>query len=143
MKLSEIFEIAYGHKFDMNKMTPSDRSSGIAFVGRKGRNQGISGYIGKVEGLEPYPAGIITVALGGSFLLSAFVQQKPFYTAQNVAVLKPISSELSLNHLLFYAMCITKNKFRYSAFGREANRTLADIDVPSNVPKWVDSIEMT
>lgn len=142
MKLSELFEIAYGHKLDMNKMTISDRTSGVAFVGRRGGNQGISGYIARIDGLEPYPTGTITVALGGSFLLSAFVQQSPFYTAQNVAVLKPVSPDMPLKHRLFYAMCIRENRFRYSAFGREANRTLSDIEVPDNVPKWVDSLEM-
>ena len=32
--------------------------------------------------IEPYDEGLITVSLGGSFLLSSFVQPKKFYTAQ-------------------------------------------------------------
>ena len=41
-------------------------------------------------------------------------------------------------------MCISANRFRYSAFGREANRTLKDIKVPSveDVPNWVQRVNM-
>jgi len=46
---------------------------------------------------------------------------------------------MSLNERLFYAMCIHRNAFRYSTFGREANRTLSSIDVPAEVPDWVEN----
>lgn len=86
-RLDQLFNVAYGHKLDMNKMQQVDKHIGVVFVGRRGNNQGVSGYVSPVQNQEPFPAGLITVALGGSYLLSAFVQQRPFYTAQNVAVL--------------------------------------------------------
>ena len=88
-RLDAVFEVSYGNKLDMNKMIPAGRRDGITFVGRRGGNQGVSGYVQIVPDLEPYAPGIVTVALGGSYLLSAFVQQRPFYTAQNVADFKP------------------------------------------------------
>jgi len=133
-KISELFNIEYGHKFDMNKMTLNNKP-GIAFVSRSAKNNGISAFVKKYNNIDPLPAGMITVALGGA-ILASFVQDIPFYTAQNIAVLNPRVT-LTRREKLFYCLCITKNKFRYSAFGREANRTFKDILVPKEIPKWV------
>lgn len=136
--IDKLFNVIYGHKLDMNKMQPSQKKDGIAFVGRRGNNQGVSGYVEAISGVEPFPAGVLTVALGGSYLLSSYVQQRPFYTAQNVAVLTPLDEKMTLTHRIYYASCIRHNRFRYSAFGREANRTLSTIRIPTSVPNWVD-----
>jgi hypothetical protein len=91
-RLDEIFSISYGNKFDMNKM---QREGGdVAFVGRRGTNQGVSGFVPRLPDVPPYPAGLLTVALGGA-ILATYVQQKPFYTAQNVAVLRPRDEDTS------------------------------------------------
>lgn len=145
IQLGDLFNIEYGHKLDMNKMTEASPATGIAFVGRKGGyggHCGVSGYVREEDGLVPYTAGRLTVALGGSRLLSTYVQQRPFYTAQNVAVLTPKDELMTTKHRLYYAMCIRHNAFRYSAFGREANRTLTTIEVPSVVPDWVDGMKI-
>jgi len=136
-RLDELFRVEYGNKLDMNKMRQADPAHGVAFVGRRGTNQGVSGYVERIATIDPFPPGVITVALGGSRLLSSFVQQRPFYTAQNVAVLEP-KQPMPLTHRLFYAACIRHNAFRYTAFGREANRTLGTINLPDRVPAWVD-----
>jgi hypothetical protein len=137
--LNELFEVTYGNKLDANKlpkMRPS--SGGINFVGRSSQNHGVSTTVAPIPGTEPYAAGLITVALGGSKLLSAFVQERAFYTAQNVAVLKPIP-EMSFQQKLYMCLAIRHNRFRYSAFGREANRTLRTLDVPdiAELPSWI------
>lgn len=90
-----------------------------------------------IPGEKLYPAGSLTTALGGSRLLATFVQQEPFYTAQNVAVLQPKDSTMSPEVRLYYALAIASNRFRYTAFGREANRTLRSIPLPRRVPDWV------
>lgn len=144
MRLDELFSVEYGNQLDMNKMKQVDPSVGVAFVGRLGGltgKSGVAGYVKEVKNLDPYPSGLLTVALGGS-LLSSYVQQQPFYTAQNVAVLKPLDPEMPILHRLYYAMCIRANAFRYSAFGREANRTLADLEMPASPPDWVDTKEI-
>ena len=90
VKLSELFDVSYGNKVDMNKMTPLERSNGgVDFVGRSAENHGVSGTVSPIQGEAPYESGLITVALGGTKLLSSFIQQHQFYTAQNVAVLHP------------------------------------------------------
>ncbi|HCT4928558.1 TPA: restriction endonuclease subunit S [Morganella morganii] len=143
VKLSKIFEVTYGTKFDMNKMTKNDDSK-IVFVSRSSKNNGIVGYVDKVKGVEPLEPGLITVTLGGTYVLSSFLQEKVFYTGQNVAVLKS-KIELTKGQKLFYCLCISKNRFRYSAFGREANRTLKDLLVPepNDIPKWVTSVNLS
>lgn len=132
--IEEVFHVEYGNKLDMNKQTPDP--NGVCFVGRKGSDQGISGRVREIPGVKKYPAGALTVALGGSRLLATFVQQEPFYTAQNVAVLLPRDETMPLSTRLFYAMAITANRYRYTAFGREANRTIRTIELPAEVPPW-------
>ncbi|MEO5357977.1 MAG: restriction endonuclease subunit S [Nitrospirae bacterium YQR-1] len=140
-ELNILFRVQHGNKFDYNKMELCNlKDGGILFIGRSGENNGIVGFVEKDDNIEPYDAGLITVALGGS-TLSSFVQPYPFYTAQNIDVLVPIV-EMSLDIKLYYCICIMQNRFRYSTFGREANRTLKNILVPKleSVPQWVNGI---
>lgn len=51
-------------------------------------NNGVDIKVGYVNDVEPFEAGLVTVALGGSYLGSCFIQEEPFYTGQNVAVMK-------------------------------------------------------
>jgi hypothetical protein len=134
--LAELFVIEHGNKFDLNKMQPCRPGQGVAFVGRSGERNGIVGSVRRTAA-KPFPAGLITVALGGA-ALSSFVQPRPFYTAQNIDVLRP-RTKMSLDTKLYYCLCIEANRFRYSAFGREANRTLRALAVPplADVPSWV------
>jgi hypothetical protein len=129
-KLNELFDVSYGNKFDLNKMRLLPiPSGGIHFVGRSSEKHGVTASVAPLEGVEPYEGGLITVALGGTKLLASFVQETPFYTAQNVAILKP-RAPMTFAEKLFMCLCIRHNRFRYSAFGREANRTLRQLVVP-------------
>lgn len=139
--LSSVFKVSHGNKLDLNKMRPPTvGSDAVAFVGRSGERNGIATFVSRVKGLEPNPAGLITVALGGA-PLSSFVQPRPFYTAQNIDILTPLAA-MSLDEKLFYCLCIEHNKFRYSTFGREDNRTLKSLLVPArhDVPTWVSGV---
>jgi hypothetical protein len=143
-ELNKIFGFGYGNKFDLNKMSLADAyDKAVLFVGRSGQHNGVTAYVSKVEDVEPYEAGLITVALGGA-ILSSFVQPKPFYTGQNIAVLTPPKG-MSLAEKMFYCLCIQENRHRYGAFGREANRTLKNLMVPerSSVPSWVGTTHKT
>jgi hypothetical protein len=93
----------------------------MSLFNRRSNNNGVSAYIEEIQGLTPYPAGYLTIALGGS-IGSTFVQSKPFYTGQNVAVLIP---KVEMTHLvkLFLATIIKKeSNIRFVAFGRELNK---------------------
>lgn len=137
IKLEEIFDIRYGHSLELNKLKVSQSEKGIAFVSRKSGDNGISAYVDKIEGLEPASAGELTCALSGNGVLSTFIQDREFYTGYHVAILTP-KVEMSKSILLFYSVCLAKNKYKYS-WGRQANRTLRDILVPTldDIPSWV------
>lgn len=139
--LNQLFDINYGNKLDLNKMKVT-QSGGVAFVNRTGFNNGVVAMVDPVAGVDPYPPGLLTVALGGS-VLSTFLQIKPFYTGQNVAVAMPKES-LTEHQLLYYAVAIRSNRFRYSTCGREANRTFRTLLVPdiSEVPEWVSEFDL-
>lgn len=119
ININKIFDISYGNKLDMCKMTPDE--DGIPFVTRTATNNGVGGLVEPIDGVTPYPAGSLSIALGGS-IGSTFLQTKEFYTSQNVAVLQP-KSNLESGILLFLARLIEKEcSKRFVAFGRELNK---------------------
>ncbi len=134
MRIDDLFILKNGNSFELIDMQ-IDKNSEVNFVSRTSSNNGVVESVEKVDGIEPYPAGTISVALSGNGVCSAFVQTKPYYTAYHVMVLYP-KRELSLAEKLFYCMCIKANAYRY-AWGRQANKTLKNIDLPDQVPGWV------
>ena len=143
VRLDALFRIGHGTKFDLKQMrqTTADDPDGISFVSRSRQNLGVAAYVKSYKGTPPLDAGLITVALGGSYLLSAFVQERPFYTAQNVAILRP-KTHITFTQKIFYCLCLGKNRPHYSAFGREANRTLGLIEVPKDLPASFHDIHL-
>jgi len=133
MKIKDLFIPLQGNGLELINLDVSENSN-INFVSRTAQNNGVAAQVESVENLAPFDAGLISVALGGS-VLSSFVQTKPFYTAYHIMVLKP-KKEMSLAEKLFYCMCIKTNAYRYN-FGRQANTTLANLDLPDSIPDWV------
>src|SRR3989344_5985630 len=133
--LNSIFDIEYGNQFDLYKMDFEDPE--ISFVSRSSQNLGVVAKVSKDINTDPYPAGLITVTLGGTYLLSSFVQQKPFCTAQNIKVLSP-KRDMDFKEKVFYCMALQSNRFRYTSHGREANVTLDQLLIPERVPaNWL------
>ncbi len=109
-----------GTKLDRVKMS-TDRPA-IDFVGRANANHGVSARVNRLEGLQPYKAGNLSLALGGAYLGSCYVQKNDFYTSQNVVVLVP-KQEMSLRCKQFVATVIFKeSQLHYKAFVNELNR---------------------
>lgn len=127
--LHRLFDIRMGNKFDKNKL--DEDTPEVNLVSRVSYNNGVDVKVGYVEGVIPFPAGYVTVALGGSYLGSCFVQEEPFYTAQNVAVMKPRVSEMTRAVCTFISGLVRyEAKTKYYAFGRELNTHIkTDFDV--------------
>jgi hypothetical protein len=142
VKVSDIFEVRYGHSLELNRLTTVERREGIAFVSRRMGSNGISAYVAPIAGVEPAPPGELSCALGGNGVLSTFLQSEPYYTGRDVARLIP-KVTLGSQQLLFYCMCIWENRYRYS-YGRQANRTLRDIPVPAirAIPTYVKNVRL-
>lgn len=118
--LNELYLVEMGNKFDLSKMTQEEPS--VNFVSRISFDNGVVGAVDRLEEVGPYPAGKITVSLGGSYLGSFFVQDEPFYTGQNVAVLTPKFREMNIFTHLFVATLVRKEaRTKFYAFGRELN----------------------
>lgn len=139
VKLSELFIVTYGVNLELNKLEQChpDDSEAIRFISRTDKNNGISAYVKKSSSITPNPAGTISVAGGGS-VLASFLQTKPYYSGRDLYYLTP-TREMGELELLYYCSCIRKNRFRYN-YGRQANRTLKDILLPSKVPGWAKQI---
>ena len=117
--LYDIFEIHVVNKFDRSKMSMGAPT--VNFVGRSSENNGVTAFVDEIEGTEPYKEGNLTVALGGEYLGSCFIQDYPFYTSQNVNVLIPkedidIFTKMFIAHLVRY-----ESANNYKAFARELN----------------------
>ena len=117
--LKDLFNAGMGNGIDAVKTTNDNPQ--YNYVSRDSNGNGVVGFVDAIEGEEPFPAGAMSLALGGSFLGSCFIQKKPFYTAQNVAVLQektPMS-----DHIKLFIAALIRNecKIKYQAFGRELN----------------------
>lgn len=136
--LNKIFKIQYGNQFDLNKLE-SDEGATINFVSRSSQDLGVICKVHSYKNVEPFPPGLITITLGGTYLLSSFVQQGKFYTAQNIKVLTP-KNEMTFEEKIFYCKIIESNRYRYSSHGREANKTLNGLLVPDEMPAHLKKI---
>jgi hypothetical protein len=139
MKLSDLFEVQYGHSLSLNKLRQVSADEGIAFVSRTARNNGVAAWVERVTGVEPLPAGLLTVCLRSrNYALATFLQPRPFYTGYHIYVLRP-HCEMSDQEKLWWAQTIEANRFRYN-FGRQANRSLAALELPDTPPAWATSV---
>lgn len=117
--LYDIFEIDSGTKLDKVKMKTENPE--INFVGRSGINNGITTKVDRINNLEPYQAGNLTLALGGAYLGSCFVQPEDFYTSQNVVVLKPKSNISFYTKQFISSVIFKESQLHYKAFIDELN----------------------
>lgn len=134
MIVEDLFYVYSGSKLDFGKQTES--KDGINFVSRNSNNNGVVGKVVIEKGMKVFKKGDITVPLGGSYLLSAFVQDEDFVTAQNVCVLRP-KKEMTQIEKWFYCYSLRLNRFKFSAFGREVNKYIKNIQLPDKIPDWV------
>lgn len=135
-----LFEINAGNKFDRSKMTVMNPE--IDFVSRSNNNNGISCIVDRIEDVEPYKAGCMTIALGGEYLGSCFVQENDFYTSQNVNVLIPKWDMTDYVKRYIATVIFKESRTYYKAFEDELNRHMSTdfsilLPVDSNgVPDW-------
>ena len=126
--LQDIFHISYGNSFELINLSSCDKNDNdaIAFVSRSSSSNGVDEYVERVLDVEPFQAGDITVALGGS-VLSTFIQPRPFYTAYHIKVLTA-KKKISILQKIFVVTLIRREAYRYS-YGRQANTTLDTLQI--------------
>lgn len=138
--LKDIVEIDYGNKFDLQKMTFENPI--VNFISRTALNNGVAAKVDRLPNKLPYKAGNLTIALGGS-IGATFYQNKPFYTGQNIAVIK-FKNNISKYAKLYLCQIIKfEVKKRFRAFGRELNKHIKTdftVDLPIDSlgnPNWL------
>ena len=138
--LSYLFNIKYGNSFDLTvlEVCDEDYKDKVNYVSRTRENNGVSAIVKRVTDITPFKAGLITVAASGNSVMESCVQLAPFYTGFHVFVLVPQKPMDDLEKI-FYCHCIRQNRYRYN-FGRQANKTLKNILVPSEMPKAFQNI---
>lgn len=124
--VNDLFEVKYGVNLELNTLEADD--SGINFVSRTSKNNGVSAKVKKIADIEPIPSGTISVAGGGS-VMESFLQIEPYYSGRDLYFLTP-KVEMSNAVKLYYCLCLRSNKFRFS-YGRQANTTLSNIQIPT------------
>lgn len=137
MKVKDLFDIKYGLNFELNKLevVTASTSDSVNFVSRTAQNNGVVARVRRLAGVTPSPAGTISCAAGGS-VLSTFVQEEEYYSGRDLYILTP-KKAMTFNERLYYAHVISANKYKYS-YGRQANKTLADIELPDVLPDWLE-----
>ena len=136
--VKDLFDVQYGNGLELTYLRK--KHDGVNFVARGQKDNGITAVVDKIIGVNPFPAGSISVAVSGS-VMESFLQPRSFYTAYHVMVLRPLPGiEMSDAVKLYYCLCLRRNKFRYS-YGRQANETLRDLQIPclEDIPDYVKS----
>jgi len=131
--LKDLFKPVYGVNLELIHLEQCDKRvhDSIKFVSRTEKNNGVSAYVKRINGITPNPGHTISVAVSGS-VLSSFYQEDEYYSGRDLYYLLPIN-EMTEKEMLFYAFCIRSNKYKYN-YGRAANRTLKDILIPAEMP---------
>jgi hypothetical protein len=86
MIVNDIFEVKYGVNLELNSLELDP--NGINFVSRTSKNNGVSAKVKRISGIEPIPAGTISVAAGGS-VMESFLQPNPYYSGRDLYYLLP------------------------------------------------------
>lgn len=136
VRVRDLFHVHYGTNLELNALTEVESPDGVNFVSRTARNNGVSARVAPVLGIDAIPAGTISVAGGGS-VMESFLQPEPYYSGRDMYYLVA-KEDMSDEEKIYYCQCLRENRYRFS-YGRQANRTLAEIRVPapSAMPRWV------
>ena len=135
--VSKYFDVVYGVNLELSNIELD--SAGINYVSRTAKNNGVSAKVKLIDNIVPNPPNTISVSGGGS-VMESFLFNYSYYSGRDLFYLNP-TVKLNDKQLLFYCMCLKRNKYRFS-YGRQANKTLGEILIPEvhEIPDWVNKI---
>ena len=89
-----------------------------------------------------FPKGTLYISTNGQGSHTyAYVSTFEFVPNSDVCVLRPIMP-MSIQEKLFYADCITSNRYRYSYGRKPKGDRLAEMMLPAHPPAWVDGFDL-
>jgi hypothetical protein len=138
MKFEDLFEIRNGVARSGLVIFPAPVPNSVPYLRPScSQQRTVAGWVSEsdIDNRNIYPEGTLFVSTDGSPSY-AYVSRFRFVGNSNVSVLLP-KRDMTLNEKIFYARCITMNRFRFS-YGRKPKGTrLKQIELPDVVPDWV------
>lgn len=141
VRLTDLFKVYNGlASSNVNILEKSCGSSDIRYIRPSQSYDGsIAGYVNKflVDDKYIYPDYTIYVSTDGQGSHTySYVSSFEFVPNSNVSVLIP-KNPMSLNEKIYYAMCITKNRYKFSYGRKPKGDRLKNILLPSAPPLFV------
>lgn len=143
VKLSDLFDVYNGLASSQVEVKEnSETDSDIRYIRPSQKYEGsIAGYVDSdfIEDKYIFPTDSLYVSTDGQGSHSyAYVSSFEFVPNSNVSVLIP-KKEMSLQEKLYYSLCITSNRFKFSYGRKPKGDRLKDILIPSSPPNFVFS----
>jgi hypothetical protein len=145
MRLSDLFEIKNGIASSSVKISEAKTEIFTIpyFRPSSSWNNLVAGYIDKneIDNKHIYPIDTIFVSTDGEGSHSySYVSPFEFIPNSNVAVLIP-KRKMELAEKMFFAMVITKNRFRFSYGRKPKGERLASLQIPEKIYNWAKKIQ--
>ena len=70
-KVCDLFDIQYGNSLELIYLEKD--SNGVNFISRTAKRNGVSGKVKTLSTEKPFPAGMLTVAVGGNILTTVAI----------------------------------------------------------------------
>lgn len=145
MKLEELFEIKNGVSSSVVNVFPHPGDGMAPYIRPAStQNRTIAGWVAKSPHVTNhlYPAETIFVSTDGEGSHTySYVSDFEFIPNSNVSVLLPKRS-MSINEKVYYACCITMNRYKFSYGRKPKGDRLKQIDLPDSVPDWVSKTKV-
>lgn len=146
MRLSDLFEIKNGLASSSVKISEikSEQYNVPYYRPSSSWNNLVAGYLDKntLDIKHIYPPDTIFVSTDGDGSHSySYVSPFEFVPNSNVAVLIP-KRKMELTEKLFFAMIITKNRFRFSYGRKPKGERLASLEIPEKIFNWTKKVEI-
>lgn len=145
MKLGDLFNVKNGVGTSDLCIFEKGSPNHIPFIRPASTQQRtLSGFvdINDVGAANVYPAETIFVSTNGEGSHSyAYVSRFDFAANSDVSILLP-KEKMTLQEKLFYAHCISMNRWRFSYGRKPKGQRLKNIEVPADIPLWATSLDL-
>ena len=146
MRLDELFDVKNGIASSEVKLLPHKATDGIPYIRPASTQQRtLAGWIKRddLDAENIYPVGSLFVSTDGEGSHTySYVSNFEFVPNSNVSVLIPKNEAMTLQEKIYYARCITLNRYRFSYGRKPKGERLKSIPLPANVPEWVNDIQL-
>lgn len=140
MKLEDLFDVRNGVVSSGLSISPTPAANHVPYLRPASTQQRtISGWVPESEigSKNIYPEGTLFVSTNGEGSHSySYVSRFKFACNSDVSVLMP-KREMTINEKVYYARCITMNRYKFSYGRKPKGDRLKQIELPDTVPAWV------